>query len=494
VCHPILICTLGTSLFRPNLENLKRQLDAGTLPEERRRLAEAFARGDWSAVARELNALWPADRVCGAEINSIASMIDKGHVKRDCGLYFLHSQTKQGRQIAEILRQYHVQRGHKPVKLVEVSDLQDEDPKRFRSKGLRHLAREVAQVVRAHSPRACAINATGGYKAQIAIAVVLGQALGVTVYYKHEFFSEVIAFPPLPVALDFELWMRASGMLLDLAGGEQVVPAARYEQEWDDRYESLVERETIDGVEHIALSAAGQVFHEAFRGRFRSVRDQVLPPPAQKKRKPVLEKSGWPGEHPEIKRFMQRVTDEVPFVVGCSTWWFSPDLPETTRFTASRDNVVGIFSHGTYCVKFNVETTAQTEGQRHAAVAALNQWLTDPEWFRSREQNSAAQTARERDEALDAWKKAEKQLAALRRENQQLRRQVEKLSAQAEQDAQQRASLSRQVAELQAHSERERARGEEARRWADQLDAELRACRAELAEARKPWWRRLLRR
>jgi len=223
------------------LEGLKGQADKGALPPQQRRLAEAYARGDWSAVARGLRELPPADRLCGAEINSIASMIEKGYVQPDCALYFLHSQTAHGRQIAGILGQYYHHSGHRPVETVEVPDLQDEDPKRFRSKGLRQLARELAAVVRRHGATACAINATGGYKAQIAIAVVLGQALGVPVYYKHELFSEVIAFPPLPVALDLELWMRASGMLGELAAlVDEPVPAASFEEEWDERYENLV--------------------------------------------------------------------------------------------------------------------------------------------------------------------------------------------------------------------------------------------------------------
>lgn len=47
------------------------------------------------------------------------------------------------------------------------------------------------------------IDATGGYKAQIAIAVMFGQALGVDVIYKHESFGNIIDFPPMPVSLDF---------------------------------------------------------------------------------------------------------------------------------------------------------------------------------------------------------------------------------------------------------------------------------------------------
>ena len=225
--HPILICTVGTSLFRPNLEKLKGQLAEGSLAPQHRPLAEAYTQGNWSAVAAELAALPATERWCGAEINSIASMIEKGYAKPDCGLFFLHSQTEQGRQIAAILKEYYLRCGHKPVELVEVADLQDEDAKRFRSKGLRNLAREIAKVVRERSPAACAINATGGYKAQIAIGVVLGQALGVSVYYKHELFDEVIAFPPLPVALDFTLWMQASGMVANLvSAGNDLVSAA----------------------------------------------------------------------------------------------------------------------------------------------------------------------------------------------------------------------------------------------------------------------------
>ena len=82
------------------------------------------------------------------------------------------------------------------VEAREIDDLQDADPKRFRTKGLRNLAKVVCGVIRDYGAANCAINATGGYKAQIAIAVLMGQALGVPVYYKHERFDEIIAFPP----------------------------------------------------------------------------------------------------------------------------------------------------------------------------------------------------------------------------------------------------------------------------------------------------------
>jgi putative CRISPR-associated protein (TIGR02619 family) len=373
----ILICTVGTSLFRPNLEVLKKDLADGKLGDDLKPLVQAYQEHDWPTVARELGQLKPSERTCGAEINSIASLIDKGYAPANCGLFFLHSDTDDGRNIAAILKCYFQAKEHAPVETIEVPDLQDQDPKRFRTHGLRNLARKICGVIRERSVAACAINATGGYKAQIAVGVLLGQAIGVPVYYKHELFSEIIAFPPMPVALDFEVWMRASGMLFELAQTTEPVSAAEFADEWDEKYESLVERVDIDGRDYLDLSPTGQIFHETFRERFRTARDQILAPPVPptQKRRPRLEKAGWPGEHPEVERFMLRVTDEVPQVVHCGTFYFNPNLAERTRFRLGRDGIEGIYSDGSFTVKFRVETNAQSPGQQAAVLAALNDWL-----------------------------------------------------------------------------------------------------------------------
>jgi putative CRISPR-associated protein (TIGR02619 family) len=374
----VLLCTVGTSLFS-NLDALATKVRQGSLPEEQRPLAQVYAARDWRGVAAHLATLAPDDRLCGAEINSVASLLDKGYAVRNCGLYFFHSATDDGRNIAGILTAYFRSRGHAPVEAVEVPELQDADPKRFRTHGLRHLARALCRVIRDHSTAACAINATGGYKAQIAIAVLLGQALGVPVYYKHERFSEIIAFPPLPVALDFEVWMRASGLLFDLE--REPRPADDYADDWDERYESLVERVKIDGWDYLELSPTGQIFHETFRDRFRSHRDQVLPPPVPpgQKKPPILKSDeGHMLAHADaIKRFLNKVTQEVPQVALCATSYFNPDLPRPSGFRVKGEGIEGTYGGGSWCVKFRVETTAQTAGQRHAVVAALNVWLAE---------------------------------------------------------------------------------------------------------------------
>ncbi len=372
-----LLCTVGTSLFS-NLAALAKEATVDN-PSKKAAVA-ARAAGQWSEVASALARIPFHERVCGAEINSIASMLDRGYTSPHVALFFFHSATDDGRAIARILKSYYDDRRQAPVETIEVADLQDDDPKRFRTRGLRNLAREMCRVIRERDSRTCAINATGGYKAQIAIGVVLGQALGIPVYYMHERFTEIIEFPPLPIAFDFELWMRASG-LLGVLTRDQLARRSDFEDEWDERYESLVVSEEIDGIRYLDLSPTGQIFHETFRDRFRSARDQVLPPPAlaRRKRQPTLkgDEGHMRAHHDEIARFLQKVTSEVPQVVWCETNYFNPDLPGSPRFRETRGEVEGLYSDGTWTVKFRVDTTATTDGQRAAVVAALNEWLAE---------------------------------------------------------------------------------------------------------------------
>ena len=67
----------------------------------------------------------------------------------------------------------------------------------------------------------------------------------------------------------------------------------------------------------------------------------------------------------------------VPQVVHCESHYYNPDLSERTRFRLAAHDVEGVLSDGRYTVKFLVRTTATTEGQRRAVIAALNEWLAE---------------------------------------------------------------------------------------------------------------------
>ncbi len=279
--HPrrhTLLCTVGTSLFAgnlarlgpetpgrpPNWENLRRAHDEGHLPR----------------VVEELTRVSPAARLCGAEINTIEHIRRRREIDLR-RIVFLVSDTEAGRDTGEVLRRYFEARDDLALDAVEVEvidRLQDEKPWDFKQHGLRNLVRVMGKHIRSFGPDQVAIDATGGYKAQIAIAALVGQALGVPVFYKHERFDSLIDFPPMPVAFDYALLGENAGMLAALEAGETLT--ASEAGSVDARLRVLL-AEVREGRETLyALSPIGQLFLESYRARH--PKPPVLPPAADR--------------------------------------------------------------------------------------------------------------------------------------------------------------------------------------------------------------------
>ena len=368
-----LLCTVGTSLFYPNLSGLVREPQPDLALAA---LTRAYTEKNWREVAAQLHRMAPTDRLCGAEINSVTELLTDGFIDKTY-LHLMFSDTDDGRAIAQVLEAYFTTDGWQ-VQTHCVAGLRDDDPQAFRTRGLRNLAKVLGERMYEAGGKAdfCAINATGGYKAQIAIAVLMGQALGIPVYYKHERFAAIIPFPPMPVSLDFSLWEGASGMFMVLGKANACEPYERFREEWDERFEPLVNRVKIDGEDYMELSTTGQIFHETFRSRFRQLKDRLPRPATQhEKQRPNLGKHGYEQAEAPILRFLQQLTDERPYVRFCHTTYWNPDLPESTRFRLSSDGVQGIYSDGTWCVKFAVLTTTDDRNELSGVVADLNDWL-----------------------------------------------------------------------------------------------------------------------
>ena len=366
-----LICTIGTSLFG----NLSRLTEEDPDPAKAA-LVRAYQDKNWQRLAHQLRNVPPKEGTCGAEINSMAHLYDQIEIDR-LRLHLLHSDTDAGRDVADVLRHYFRLDGWEETRIHRIEGLKDDDTDSFRTQGLRNLVRVAGELTReSGGPEFCAIDATGGYKAQIAIAVLMGQALDIPVYYKHEGFDEIISFPPLPVALDYYLWQKASGMFMALSRPDAAEPWKHFAKDWDERFEPLVDRAPTDGEDLIALSATGQIFHETFYNRFRKdLRDDSLPPEATDKKPPGFPpKHGWGQMREGFERFMQRVTDEVPYVRRCRTDYLHPGLPESPRFRLSSHGVQGIYSDGKRCGKFIVDTTADDDYDLSLVVADLNRW------------------------------------------------------------------------------------------------------------------------
>jgi len=359
----ILICTVGTSL-KGNLDWIEDE-DVRLLLEEK----------NVQGLTVKLLAYPSEDRKLGAEINSIARIVAQGKIQNRKKLFLLVSDTKDGDFLGQVLKQY-FENSKNPLcfEWVEkrvINGLTDEEPQRFRSEGLRNLVREISQIVRMNGSDRIVINATGGYKAQISFAGMIGQALMIPVCYLFERFSEVIELPPQPVSLDLSFWLENVELFYELEKDSlsHALPIK------DQRLETLVEEIQVDGQKMIGLSPTGQLFHETFRYRFSTQKNTLLPPPSDKpwEKKKIVYEDQNKGRHAGLEEYLHQLI-KIPYIERIYTHYFNPRLPSANYFRKSTrgiDHVEGCFSHNGATTKFDLITTAKTEAERDAVLADL---------------------------------------------------------------------------------------------------------------------------
>ena len=260
-----LLCTVGTSLFG-NLGRVTEKMS--DKPSNWRELRRDYESGAWNGLARQLADLDPTTRVCGAEINTVEEVRKKGWLTLE-HLVFLVSDTPQGKNTGRVLKAYFNRRNDLKLRGVDycvIEDLQDERPKDFKAHGLRNLVRRAGEYIqKAGGPQCVAIDATGGYKAQIAIALLVGQALNIPVSYKHERFSEIIEFPPLPISFDYEILARNADLLTDLE--RNAVLSSAETGRLDEKLRVLLTEVEVNGESLYELSPIGQIYLTGFRIR-----------------------------------------------------------------------------------------------------------------------------------------------------------------------------------------------------------------------------------
>lgn len=355
-----LICTVGTSL----ISNIRKAELKD--PED---LRAALDREEWPRVALLLKELDPGERLCGAEINSVHDMLQRGMLEDPpAALHLCVSETGDGHAVGELLRYYYRERVPR-TEVHPIEGLRDDQPGTFRTVGLRSLAREIGRIVRdAGAPRYVAINATGGFKAQIAIAVLTGQALGVEVFYKFERFSEIISFPPMPIAFDYELVGR-NAALLDHLESDPLLGCAV--DEVDERLRTLLEGVELDGRTCWTLAPIGQIYLEGYRLRYPA--EATLPPPAiDRSRRPTF---GNDHHFPDgFKEFVEKIYRETAYVVTCHSLPNAGQAGIRDRtFDVRGDEVVGEYRDRTgFGARFSIHTTANSPLQRTAAAMDLN--------------------------------------------------------------------------------------------------------------------------
>ncbi|MEN3008989.1 putative CRISPR-associated protein [Pseudothermotoga sp.] len=258
-----LVCTVGASL----LSNASK-LDA---PEESKKILELAKLGKFDEVIRIVKKIEdPKDHIWGAEINSVASLVEKGFLSARQKMYLLISDTPEGNIVGNILKVYFENNTNgldfNSVEIVKIDKLDNRNRLEFKFLGLRNLVREMARCVKNHLEYSI-INATGGYKATIAYATLLGQALNVPVYYLFETFDEVIELLPIPVKFDPNVYKNYSNIFayleyVNTADEESFLKKFGF-QSWNavpDELKIFMERINLDNKNYLSLNPLGEIY------------------------------------------------------------------------------------------------------------------------------------------------------------------------------------------------------------------------------------------
>ncbi len=318
-----------------------------------------------------------SDKRLGAELTSIRSLINQGILSARNRLVFLVSDTQEGAFIGDVLSAVGQQWGFR-TESHKIKKLQGDDPKAF-AQGLRNLVKKIAEIYRnREDSEPFAINATGGYKAQISFAGLIGQVFQVPVYYQFETFTDAIELPALPVDFAFDEWLAYRHVLEALDEGE----AGKFLRADDPRVKSLPDKLRVltDMSQGLAtLSALGALYHEGFRERFRAQADSLLPkasdlPPEAKK---IHCEDGNAGKHRGLAEWLDRIR-AVPYVTRIQTFYYNPRLPGRSTVEldpAHGDRVIASYATHDATTKAYVFLSENDPKKAQAAAADLAERL-----------------------------------------------------------------------------------------------------------------------
>ena len=353
-----LLNTVGTSLLA------HWKAESQELSDENRRQIEAAISG-----------LPASDRRLGAELSSIRSIAAQEEIAPGDQLYFLVSDTARGRFVGRVLNQVVDTWGYRTNNVQIIRNLQGEDPHAF-EQGLRNLVRKISELYRTfqRNGEEVLLNATGGYKAQISFAGIIGQVFGIPVFYQFEDFPRAIKLPPLPVSFDLNDWLDYRHVFEALEGenGGELLHVK------DSRLKGLPQklRVLLDQSQGlVSLNAMGELYHQGFKERFAAAKVLLLPRnsgilPENKK---IQHEDKNYGKHRGLQSYLERI-GRKSYVTWIQTVRYLPEKPAQARFRAdpgSPDRLKGTFWDGAVAVEFYVYLSEDDVRKAAAAAADL---------------------------------------------------------------------------------------------------------------------------
>jgi|APCry1669189070_1035195.scaffolds.fasta_scaffold08004_2 putative CRISPR-associated protein (TIGR02619 family) len=179
----------------------------------------------------------------------------------DVKVVLVSSQTPDGQYCANRLEEFAEFRGIK-VEKKPVEGLTYTDSETF-NRGLSRLVRIIAESIRSSRREGeVVIAATGGFKAEIAIANLVGTLLGTPVYYIYEQFEQLVKIEPIPITLAPEWLREGSGQAFLRKLAEDDCLSRREVDSFlraDGKLELLIESVEDDGNEIVCPNVLGEL-------------------------------------------------------------------------------------------------------------------------------------------------------------------------------------------------------------------------------------------
>lgn len=194
-----------------------------------------------------------------AEANALSRLTQPGDE-----LVFLHSDTEDGQTCSAALVAYYQAQGHK-AREERVAGLSYHE-KGFVQQGLRQFVRLLAHELRTAQRQGVMplINATGGFKAEIAYATAVGLVFQVPVSYIHEKFGDIVTLPATPVSWDYSLFSWYGDFFAWIDSEPRPTLEVRQRLHAMPDRVGLLLFDAEDG--NTYLSALGEAYLEAFKG------------------------------------------------------------------------------------------------------------------------------------------------------------------------------------------------------------------------------------
>lgn len=199
--------------------------------------------------------------------------------------------------------------------------------------------------------------------------MVLGQALEIPVLYRHEQFSEIIDFPPMPISFDYRLLGENAALLSAFERGEAF--AASEIDDIDDKLRVLLEEVDVDGEMMYELSAVGQIFLLGFRERVRKP-SELAPVSAEAKLPPTFRDDHYPIG---FKEFVEKVCRETGWIkTAHSLPYHNQKSIKGIGFYVRKGKLIGTYvDKDRFGARFEVLTNASSDEAFAWAADQLNQ-------------------------------------------------------------------------------------------------------------------------